>query len=365
MAPSAGKKLYGSISRSDCVDAILDNGKEGVTTIVRGHNGWGKTAMEIDLRKRLPNHRFIKLDMSILEAGDLVMPKFQNIDGHDVVNGVPHKNFGFHIEGPVIVFLDEIFKAKKALQVQIADLLHKHELAGYKLHPESIVCGASNLEDEGFGDQSLGFVYNRISIIEMRKPTNEEWVDEFALVNGIHPTIVQSAMEYPAMFADYRDYTKPGDNDYIFDPRAPQSFYVTGRSLERASKLLTANAHKSAEVRTHLLMHCVGPRAAMDIMAVDQLHAENPPWAQIIKEPTKAKVPSSAGACCLLIYTAIQNIEKKDVANWMTYLKRFKKEPQALFASSILRVDSKAKLVSTEKAFLDWAMENQYLYKAA
>jgi hypothetical protein len=364
MAKSAGTKLYGSISRADCVQAIIDNGKRGVTTIVRGHNGWGKTAMMIDLAKALPKHKIIKLDMSILEAGDLVMPKFKNIGGHDVVAGVPHEKFGFHEEGDVIVFLDEIFKAKKALQVQIADLLHKHELGGYKLSKNSIVCGASNLEDEGFGDQSLGFVYNRISIVEMRKPTNEEWVDDFALAAGIHPSIIQSAMEYGAMFADYRDYSKPGENQYIYDPRMPQPFYTTGRSLERASDLLYANEGKSVELRTHMLMHCVGPRAAMDIMANDQLHAELPAWKDIIKDPKGTKVPSSAGACCLLIYTAIQNIEKESIKPWMTYLKKFRKEPQALFASSILKVESKS-FVSMSEDFLSWAEDNQYLYKRA
>lgn len=358
-------KPYSNISRSECVNVILKNAERGITTIVRGHNGWGKTAMELDLRKALPKHKFIKLDMSVLEAGDILMPKFQEVNGRDVVAGVPHKQFGFHEDGDVIVFLDEIFKAKKALQVQIADLLHKHELGGFKLSKNSIVCGASNLEDEGFGDQSLGFVYNRISLVEMRKPTGEEWVDDFALPNDLHPTIIQSAKEYPMFFMDYRSYSKPGDNQYIYDPRQPVPFYVTGRSLERSSSMLYALEGMPAEVKTHALMNCVGERAAMDIMAVNELHAELPGWDEIIKNPTKTKIPASAGACCLLIYTAIQHLEEKTVDAWMTYLQRFKKEAQALFASSILRVESKSRIVATKKSFLDWAMTNQYLYKKA
>lgn len=365
----SGTKLYGSITRDECKNAILNNAKEGITTIVRGHNGWGKTALLKDLQQALPKHRTILIDMSCLEAGDLTMPKFKVIDGNDVVSAVPHENLGLHLGGDVIVFIDEIFKAKKALQVSLAQFLYEHKLATSQLSKDSVVCGASNLEDEGFGDQSLGFVYNRISIVEMAKPTSDEWVDNYALANGIHPTIIQSAKEYASMFNDYRMYSKPGDNQYIYDPRAPQSFYVTGRSLERASKLLFANdnlpADRKNHVLTHLLMHCVGERAAADIMAVNELHAELPAWADIIKNPEKTKVPTSAGACCLLIYTAIGNIEDKSVDPWMKYLQRFKKEAQALFASSILRVESRSRIVSTHKSFLDWATANQYLYKAA
>jgi hypothetical protein len=365
----ASTKLYGSITRKECKEVILNNAKAGITTIVRGHNGWGKTALTKDLREALPKHRLVLCDMSTKEAGDLTMPKFASVDGNDVVRAIPHEDLGVHLGGDVILFIDEIFKAKKPLQVALAQLLYEHKIGGFQLSPDSIVCGASNLEDEGFGDQSLGFVYNRISIVEMAKPTADEWVDEYALANGIHPTIIQSAKEYPAMFNDFRMYSKPGDNQYIFDPRAPQSFYVTGRSLERASNVLFANENLPADrknhVLTHLLMHCVGERAAADIMAVNELHAELPAWSDIIKNPEKTKVPASAGACCLLIYSAIQNIEDKTVDPWMVYLKRFKKEAQALFVSSILRVDSKSQIVATHNSFVDWAMENQYLYKAA
>lgn len=357
-------KPYGSISRRECKNVILANAKVGITTIVRGHNGWGKTALKYDLQEALPNHRLILCDMTTKEAGDMTMPKFKIVEGNDVVSAIPHEDLGLHLGGDVILFFDEIFKAKKPLQVALAQVLYEHKLANFELSPDSVVCGASNLEDEGFGDQSLGFVYNRISIVEMRKPTAEEWIDDYALSHNLHPTIIQSAREYQPMFADYRQYSKVDDNQYIYHPRAPQPFYVTGRSLERASKMLQANSDMSMEVKTHLLMHCVGERAAMDIMAVDELHAELPAWADIVSAPEKAKMPKSAGARCLLIYTAIQNIDTKSIKPWMKYLGRMTKEAQALFVSSVLRVKDKSKIVATDKSIMSWARENNYLYQA-
>lgn len=363
-------KLYRDIPRKEVIEVIKRNATQKITTVVRGHNGYGKTAILNDLKLAYPNHTAVLCDMSTKEAGDMLMPKFQNIEGVDVCAGVPHKDLGLHTKGDVILFLDEIFKCKKALQVSLAQLLYDHKLGDLQLSKNSIILGASNLEDEGFGDQSLGFVYNRIAVIELRKPTGDDWADEYAIPNNLHPTIIQSAKEYAGMFADYRDYTKVGDNQYIFDPRAPLSFYTTGRSLERASKILFALTEPSkeyptgmsSEVITHALKNIVGDRAAADIMSIHDLHSELPVWKDIIDHPEKATVPKSAGACCLLIYTAIQNLEAKTVSKWMIYLKRHKKEAQALFASTILRT-SKSAVISSNKDFLDWGTENRYLYR--
>lgn len=357
-------RLYANINRKTVLEVILNNAKVGITTVVRGHNGSGKTALKYDLQCRLPNHRVMVVDMSTKEPGDMLMPKFVVENGKDVVAGVPHKDLGLHEDGPVVVILDEIFKTKKSQQVALAQFLYEHKFGGIALHPDSIVVGFSNLEDEGFGDASLGFVYNRVQIVEMAKPTSDEWVDDFALKFGIHPTIIASAKEYPAMFADYRDYDKPGQNQYIFDPRMPMVGYVTGRSLERASSVLKANADMSREVLTHMLIQLLGERAAMDIMSVHALHEDLPSWESIMKNPAKAKVPTSAGSMCLLIYTAIQRLKKTELKNWMEYLKRMKKEAQALFASSVLHNDRTRDMAGEDKDFQKWVVDNSYLYKA-
>lgn len=367
--PAAERKVaYGSIKRDAVVKAILANAERGITTVVRSHNGNSKSAIIKDIMAARPKHRAMMINMSVMEAGDLMMPKFKVINGCDVVAGTPHEQLGLHEEGDVILFIDEIFKAKKALQVQLADLLYERRLGNYKLSDNSIIFGASNLEDEGFGDSSLGFVYNRIATVEMAKVSGDEWVDNYAIAAGVHPTIIAAAKEYPAMFADYRDYTKPGDNQYIFDPRQPQPAYVTLRSLERASNMLYG--FEKYDMDNHDITHClanvVGQRAAQDIMAVHILHEELPTWKDIVDSPKTAKVPKSAGARCLLIYTAINSIEQKTVKPWMEYLtKNMKKEEQALFASTVLNVDSKSSIVSSEKCFVDWALKNQYLYQGA
>lgn len=363
---SAAKRIaYGSIKRASVVKTIVANSKRGITTVVQSHTGNSKSAIAKDLQKMFPKHGLSIINMALMQPGDLMFPKFTNIEGVDVVRGAPHEQLGLHEERPMIIFVDEIFKAPKALQVQLADLVYERRLGTRQLHKDTIVFAASNLEEEGFGDSSIAFARDRMARVEMSKVTDEEWRMDYALEAGIHPTILEATREFPSMFADYRDYDVPGENQYIFDPRKPLPAFVTLRSLERASNMLYGFEEQGMNVDdiTHALVNTVGGRAAADIMSVHVLHEELPSWADIVKLGAKAKVPKSAGARCLLIYTAISSIEEKTVKPWMEYAAaNLKKEEQALFAGSILKVASKSALVSTQKDFLGWVKENNYLY---
>jgi hypothetical protein len=357
--------LYRTIPLASAVDIIINNAKEGITTVVEGPTGCGKShIIENDLRNRFPNHKFILFNFAGIQPGDMSMPCFVDDGGKKTFTSVPRKELGLHLEGEdVIVFMDELFKCHKSVLIEVAELFYKKKYCGHELSENSILVGASNLGIEGFGDNVPGFVSDRIQRIQVRGANHEEWIDNFALPNNLHPTIIAAAKEYPAMFGHFGDHQKAGDNPYIFDPRVPQEGFCTHRSLAHASKVLAANEGRPIDEITHLLAKKLGMRAAMDIMAVHELNSELPDWNDIVKTPEKATVPKSAGACCLLIYTAIQRLDDKTVDPWMKYVQRFKKEAQALFASSILRVEAKNAMISTKKSFLEWAMTNKYLYQ--
>lgn len=365
-------RLYGSISLIECLDVVVSRAKRSLktgkpaTTVIVGPTGTGKTHYTVErLQAEFPKHTIALGDMSCKEAGDLTMPKFTVMDGVDVVVGVPHADLGLHADKPMIMILDEILKTKKANLVALASLIYEHKFAGRNLHPESFIVGLSNLAGEGFNDASLAFFDRRVKFLECRKFTADEWIDGYAIPKGLHLSIIASAREYPSMFADYRDYTKPGENQYIFDPRvSTTTAFVCGGTLEAASEDLYALEGRPKDVITHSLIGIVGPRAAMDIMGVHELHDQLPDWKDIIAKPETAKIPDSAGALVLLVYKAIQELQAKQVEPWMIYLKRMKKEAQALFASTILKIPSKAPTVSSNTAFIDWATKNKYLYQA-
>jgi hypothetical protein len=179
----------------------------------------------------------------------------------------------------------------------------------------------------------------------------------------VHPTILQSVSEYPLMMASYQDFKTPDENIYCFDPRQPSTSFVSPRSLKNASDILHATEGIDADARTHALMGTLGARAAMDIMSMHEIFGQLPSWKEVVAQPTKVRVPDSAGAMCMFVYSAVSNVEKDTVAPLMTYLQRLKKEVQAFFCSTVLR-GPKASIVSADSAFLAWAKNNNYLFKA-
>jgi hypothetical protein len=100
------------------------------------------------------------------------------------------------------------------------------------------------------------------------------------------------------------------------------------------------------------------------MLSIIQLTDELPTWEQITKDPSKTKVPSSASAVCMLVYSAIQQVEKDSIGKWITYMERLSKEAQGLFATSVMRT-SKKTTVGTSQGFIKWATANNYLFAQA
>jgi hypothetical protein len=98
------------------------------------------------------------------------------------------------------------------------------------------------------------------------------------------------------------------------------------------------------------------------MMAMVKLANDLEDWDTIIKNPEKARVPDSPSAVCMLVYSAVQRVDKESVNAWIKYMNRLGKEAQALFATSVMRVTSKASTVGTSRGFIDWATKNNYLF---
>lgn len=371
MAKGKSVKLYSHMERASILDLVKRScpfDEKKTTIVVQGPTGFGKTWLTNDLKEAFPKHKLIVSELNLKEAGDLAMPKFKVIgDDNAVVATVPHEDLGLHLKDqPVIICWDEIFKAKRAVQTQLARMLAEGKMGELSLPKGSLQFGTSNEGDEGFGDNSFAYLDNRIIVVHMRKATADEWVDNFALSADIHPSIIAAAKEFPNMFAEHHSFDNPDDNPYIFHPKANRRHFVTGRSMHKASDVMKFTTGMSQSDRTHALIGTVGHAAAQDIMNIDALHDQLPAWKDVIKNPEKASLPKTVAAECLFVYTALQAIkDATEVKPAIAYLQRLKKETQALFASMILRVNDKRDFVSSEPSFIKWVDTNKYLYASA
>lgn len=347
------------------------------TTLLQGHMGTGKSSMLKTLAKLLPTHRPVYFDCTTKDLGDITIPKISQTtetEAGECVKYVPNEELGIHIDGPIILMIDEYGKANRAVQTSILRLMLERKLAGFTLHPDSIIFATTNLGSEGVGDLLPAHARNRITVLRVRKPTVVEWIEDFALENGVDPIVLSWATENPNIFASFEDVTDPQDNEYIFHPKAPgRVSFVTPRTLALASKWVEQRDHMSSHELTAALIGTIGRRAAADLSTYATIASDMPKLDEIKNNPLTAKVPTNKSVTMMVVHRTLGCIERNWTDAWMDYMLRLPAEAQAVFANAIKRspekradgtVNKRLMEVFTNKKFQEWSLKNNHMFAA-
>ena len=187
--------------RSDLILAVGDT----TTVLAQGEMGIGKSSILSILKSKLPDHHFCYGDMTTKDVGDFLVPKIRSLNGTDVCSFIPNEEFGFHFDKPIVLMLDEIGKASKAVMNACLRLMLERKLGTYSLPEGSIVFATTNLANEAIGDNLPPHARNRISVVKVRKPSADEWI-EWALDNDSAPEVLLTVKQFPQMLASFEDY---------------------------------------------------------------------------------------------------------------------------------------------------------------
>jgi energy-coupling factor transporter ATP-binding protein EcfA2 len=351
------------IDLPQCVDLIAAVGSDR-TVLAQGHMGSGKSSMLHMLGEKLPKHRKIYFDATTKDLGDIMIPSMQSIEKDGCVRMIPHEELGLHIDGPIILMLDEYGKANPAVKNAMLRLMLERKVGSYSLHPDSIVFATTNLGSEGVGDILPPHARNRMTVVQIKKTNNMDLI-EYGINNNWDHSLLGWVKDNPHLMHSFEDIKDPSENPYIFDPRAQRAAFVTGRSLEAASDILKVRAGFDDITLTAALMGTIGDRGAMDLMAFVSLSDQLPTLQSIKDNPKSAKVPDSAAAICMVVYRTLSALDKDWLNSWMDYLPRLDTEAQAMFANGVRAPKySKQSMVMTNKKFTEWAMKNNHLYTA-
>ena len=351
------------INLPQCVDLIVAVGSKR-TVLAQGDMGNGKSSMIHMIGDKLPKHRKIYFDATTKDLGDIMIPSMQSIDEDGCVRMIPNEELGIHLDGPIILMLDEIGKANQAVKNAMLRLIQERQIGSYSLHPESVVFATTNKGSEGVGDILPAHVRNRMIVVQIKKTDHMDWI-EWGINNGIDHSLLGWVKDNPHLMASFEDIKDPSENPYIFDPRAQRAAFVTPRSLHSASDILKSREGIDDITLTAALMGTIGDRGAMDLMAFVSLSDQLPTLQSIKDSPLTAKVPDSAAAICMVVYRTMSALDKDWINKWMDYLPRLDTEAQAMFANGVRAKNySKQSMVMTNKKFTDWAMKNNHLYTA-
>ena len=348
----------------DQVTNAIKQGGNKRTILVQGDMGTGKSSILNVLAKELPTHKASYFDATTKDLGDIMIPKIDINGDKNFVTFATHEELGAHLSGPIILMLDEFGKANPSVKNALLRVILERKIGSYELHPDSIVFATTNKGSEGVGDLLPPHARNRMTVIQTRKPSQEEWID-WGINNKVDATILGWAKDNPQIFHSFEDVKNPDDNPYIFHPNQQRTAFVTPRSLESASDWVKLRDTMDDTTLTGLLMGTIGERGAMDLMAFVKLADQMPRRDDILKDPKNAKIPTSASAVVMVVFRSLASMSKDYINPFMEYLVRLDQEAQGMFANGVRNPKYHAQqVVMTNGKFTDWAMKNNYMFSA-
>lgn len=326
--------------------------------LLQGEPGIGKSSLLEALAESL-GYEYAYIDVPNMDLGDIAMP----VIDHETktTHYYPNARFKVHQGKPVIVMLDEFTKGADPVKNMLHPMLEKANprLGDLPLNKDCIVFLTGNLTSDGVGDNLKAHSRNRLVPVTISKPTADEWL-EWAIPNGIEAEVCAWVHQYPHALASYTDAAQ-ADNPYIYNPRKTQTAFVSPRSLATASNIVATRKELDPDTVIAALAGAVGEAAARDMQAYIEFADQLPTWEATIKDPAKTKIPTSPGACAIVVFGAISRITKDSITPFMEYLERFDAEWQAVFAINIAKTPSKQAIAFSCQAFSNWVAKNQDL----
>lgn len=331
------------------------------TYIVEGGMGCGKSSITklVDPSK----YNVVTVDCTQWDVGDVQIPDVDK--EQQVVRFLPNALLVGDGAKPMFILLDEIGKASRPVQNALLPVMLERRVGIRKLAEGSVVMGATNLGAEGVGDLFQPHARNRVSFVEMRYPTVDEWIEDFALHHNVPAPVLVWAKENPQIFNSFKQHDKPDTNPYIFHPKEQRRSFVTPRSLYLASIELRDDVRAAVDDNDATLAAVagnIGKRAALDLMSWVALADKMPAWSVITGDPENAPLPKdSPAAMCLAMFSAVARVERDTFPAVLTYIKRMPVEIQHMFAQNVMRLASKNSFAALHRPFSEWVAKNHWL----
>jgi hypothetical protein len=341
------------------------------TIVVRGEHGIGKTA----LWHAMKNDPFFAdyifpgiVDCAQLADGALFMYDIDREKG--VSRELPNERFGISkhnelgINGarPVVICFDEIYKAKPYIQTQIAPILYDRRFGLHHLPEGSIVFGTSNLEVEGLGDSLAPHMRDRVINVQMRKPSQQEWKQNFALLNNLSPVVIAFTEIYPQVFESFLDYEPGGrladkggvakNNGMIFNPRSVQNKWATPRSLHAASDIVTQYMAGGIDDDTLevALDGTVGEVTRSNLTALIRYGQQMVSFERVLADPKHVPVADNANVQMVQVFSFITRVANRTEADAVvTYVERMRGEMQLLFCTEVAASNKTIHFVTNDR----------------
>jgi hypothetical protein len=250
-----------------------------------------------------------------------------------------------------ILFLDEFGQATPEMQKAVAPLLLDGRIGEYQLPPGwMVVCAGNRTSDNAGANDMLSHVINRLSIIGVKPPEVDDWLD-WAATAGIQPELMAFAKIRPGTIFSEPDLSV-NDKPYC----TPRSVHALSDVAGRWPGHLPGMV---ADKKGHaVIAGFVGQGAAAEIIAVVNMATNLPSYEQIIADPEKVLVPKKPDECYAALMMTAMRVQKQDADAAVKYITRFDGNFAVVGLAAMLRRDTS---LSKVQGVGDWIKNNKTL----
>lgn len=247
-----------------------------------------------------------------------------------------------------VIFIDEADKMDVDVKKVAGEMALSGRCGPHKLPEGWVVWMAGNRQGDRSGStKELDHLINRR--IEIDVTDDVVGWEEWALKNGVHPTIVTFAVQNPQV---------------VFSADVPkeQGPWCTPRSLVATGELL-ATFGSNDELPTdddavELAAGGIGKAAAAQLFATIRLASELPDFDTVVKNPGTAKLPSAPDAQMLACYQLASRCDTNTLGAVVQYVERMPADFAATFAKAAC---TRVRMFAAHPAMLAWVKTNNTL----
>ncbi len=228
----------------------------GLSVLVRGHPGVGKSTMAAQLARQLelPLEDIRLAQREPADLGGVYFPDRER----GVLSLFPPDWVRRVCDAPALVFLDEINAAVTRLhQAAAYQIVLERRVGPFRFHPDTRVMAAGNLEEDHAIVTPLSTALSNRFVHFVLRVDADAWL-RWAARADVHPTVL-------AYIARYRE-------EALYDNHGDVAF-PSPRSWAMASTLL--HAARTAQA-SRLVAACVGRRAAEQLASFERIFARVP-----------------------------------------------------------------------------------------
>ena len=351
---------------------------ENLTVVVQSEPGCGKTSLLSMIAEDNGDKWRSPTDGTSIEGDkfDYIYVDCPVKDMSDIGMTIPNhatKQLEYYVSSlfnlgdnkPKYILLDELMKAPKLLQIVFTRMMLERMAGDRALPKGSRLFATSNNASDGVGDSMLAHAGNRVCIMEMSKPTANEWLEWAGYPQNAISRVVRAFVSmFPRCMASYKEGDAQKDNPYIFKPNSGVMSFVSPRSLAKCD-VIVRNRDTLGENATEVaLAGTIGHSAAADMAAFMAMEKTLVDVKDIIKAPSTVAVPKEISAQLMIMFQAVDVLDTQDeLTKFMEFVERIpSNEIQGVFFTMMLRNQKSIKLARNNLKIADWAKNNHELF---